>query len=88
MRLEKLGDVVRMAGKSLLGAGMMLAAGWACFLMMRHSALLNSLPRWLEAVIELLVLVPTAALIYGLLMRWLQAPELADVPILRRLAKR
>ncbi len=87
MALEKLGEVAQMAGKSLLGAIMMLAAGWAFFLMMRHSALLNALPRWLEAVIELLVLVPTSALIYGLLMRAMNMPELADVPILRRLAK-
>ncbi|MGC8624256.1 MAG: murein biosynthesis integral membrane protein MurJ [Phycisphaerae bacterium] len=88
IQLGKLGEVTRMAGKSLLGAVVMLAVGWAFLLLMQRSSLLTSLPRWLAAVIELLGLVPTAALIYGLLMRWLQAPELADVPILRRLAKR
>jgi putative peptidoglycan lipid II flippase len=88
MNLEKLDEVARMAGKSLFGAVMMLAGTWAFYLTMRHSALLHALPRWLAAVIELLVLVPTAALIYGLLMRWLKAPELADVPILRRLSKK
>ncbi len=88
MKLEKLGEVVRMACKSLFGAVIMLAGGWAFFLLMQHSALLNTLPRWLASVVELMILVPTAALVYGLLMRWMHAPELADVPILRRLAKR
>jgi fructose-specific phosphotransferase system IIC component len=66
----------------------MFTWGWICLLLMQHSSLLNALPRWLASVVELLILVPLAALIYGLLMRWWQAPELADVPILRRLAKR
>ena len=88
MKLEKLGEVLRMAGKSLFGSLMMLASGWMFFLLMQHSAVLHSLPRWLASVVELMVLVPTAALVYGLLMRWLHAPELADVPILRRLANR
>jgi|GEM_PF-436692 len=88
MKLEKLGEVLRMAGKSLVGAGVMLLGGAVLLLFMQHSSLLNSLPRWLASVVELMVLVPTAALVYGLLMRWLHAPELADVPILRRLAKR
>ncbi len=87
MKLEKLGQVARMAGKSLLGAGIMLACGTALLLLMQRSSLLNSLPRWLASLIELIILVPTAALIYGLLMRWLHVPELADVPILRRLAR-
>ena len=88
MKLEKLGQVARMAGKSLAGAGIMLLLGAMLLLFMQHSSLLYSLPRWLASLIELLILVPTAALIYGLLMRWLQVPELADVPLLRRLAKR
>ena len=88
MKLEKLGQVVSMAGKSLAGAGIMLLLGAMLLLFMQHSSLLYSLPRWLASLIELLILVPTAALIYGLLMRWLQVPELADVPLLRRLAKR
>ncbi|MDA8377472.1 MAG: murein biosynthesis integral membrane protein MurJ [Planctomycetia bacterium] len=88
MKLGKLGEVLRMAGKSLLGAAVMFTWGWICLLLMQHSSLLNALPRWLASVVELLILVPLAALIYGLLMRWWQAPELADVPILRRLAKR
>jgi putative peptidoglycan lipid II flippase len=88
MKLEKLGQVASMAGKSLVGAGIMLAGGAVLLIFMEHSSLLNSLPRWLASLSELLILVPTAALIYGLLMRWLQVPELADVPILRRLAKR
>ena len=88
MKLEKLGQVASMAGKSLAGAGIMLLLGAMLLLFMQHSSLLYSLPRWLASLIELLILVPTAALIYGLLMRWLQVPELADVPLLRRLAKR
>ncbi len=88
MKLEKLGQVASMAGKSLVGAGIMLAGGALLLIFMQHSSLLNSLPRWLASLSELLILVPTAALIYGVLMRWLQVPELADVPILRRLAKR
>ena len=88
MKLEKLGQVASMAGKSLAGAGIMLLLGAMLLLFMQHSSLLYSLPRWLASLIELLILVPTAALIYGLLMRWLQVPELADVPLLRRLVKR
>ena len=88
MKLEKLGEVARMAGKSLVAAIIMLAGTWTTFMLLEHCAWLNALPRWLGSVLELVTLVPMAALIYGLLTRWMRAPELADVPILRRLAKR
>lgn len=87
MKLEKLGEVARMGIKSLFGAGVMLAGGWAVLLLMQHITMLTFLPHWMTSVVELMVLVPTAALIYGLLMRLMHAPELADVPILRMLAQ-
>jgi putative peptidoglycan lipid II flippase len=88
MRFEKLGEVLRMGIKSLFGAGVMLAGGWVLLLLLRHIPALHLLPRWMSSVVELIILVPAAALIYGWLMRLMQAPELANVPILRRLARR